>query len=84
MRRYNMSKYIYPLLMREGKNYFYAYVMGELMNQIVGDFTSKVREQLHTYITQNQPKMRYRSLRGSPIRPWCLLCAIEGAVRRDP
>ncbi len=32
-------------------------VMGELMNQIVGDFTSKVREQLHTSITQNQPKM---------------------------
>lgn len=32
-------------------------VMGELMNQIVGDFTNKVREQLHTTITQNQPKM---------------------------
>ena len=32
-------------------------VMGELMNQIVGDFTNKVREQLHTSITQNQPKM---------------------------
>ncbi|MCK8097626.1 DUF3334 family protein [Pseudoalteromonas sp. 1CM17D] len=32
-------------------------IMGELMNQIVGDFTSKVREQLHTSITQNQPKM---------------------------
>ncbi|MEG3759418.1 DUF3334 family protein [Pseudoalteromonas carrageenovora] len=32
-------------------------VLGELMNQIVGDFTSKVREQLHTSITQNQPKM---------------------------
>ncbi len=32
-------------------------VMGELMNQIVGDFTGKVREQLHTSITQNQPKM---------------------------
>jgi chemotaxis protein CheY-P-specific phosphatase CheC len=34
-----------------------ANVMGELMNQIVGDFTHKVREQLHTSITQNQPKM---------------------------
>ncbi|GAP75786.1 MULTISPECIES: DUF3334 family protein [Pseudoalteromonas] len=32
-------------------------VLGELMNQIVGDFTNKVREQLHTSITQNQPKM---------------------------
>ncbi len=32
-------------------------VMGELMNQIVGDFTGKVRKQLHTSITQNQPKM---------------------------
>lgn len=32
-------------------------VMGELMNQIVGDFTSKVRRELHTHITQNQPKM---------------------------
>jgi hypothetical protein len=27
------------------------------MNQIVGDFTSKVRRELHTHITQNQPKM---------------------------
>ncbi|WP_462180260.1 DUF3334 family protein [Pseudoalteromonas gelatinilytica] len=34
-----------------------ANVLGELMNQIVGDFTSKVRDQLHTSITQNQPKM---------------------------
>ena len=32
-------------------------VMGELMNQIVGDFTSKVRRELQTHITQNQPKM---------------------------
>lgn len=32
-------------------------VLGELMNQMVGDFTGKVREQLHTSITQNQPKM---------------------------
>lgn len=32
-------------------------VLGELMNQVVGDFTNKVREQLHTSITQNQPKM---------------------------
>ncbi len=34
-----------------------ANVLGELMNQIVGDFTGKVRSQLHTSITQNQPKM---------------------------
>ncbi|MBS3798692.1 MULTISPECIES: DUF3334 family protein [unclassified Pseudoalteromonas] len=34
-----------------------ANVLGELMNQIVGDFTKKVREQLHTSISQNQPKM---------------------------
>ena len=32
-------------------------VMGELMNQIIGDFTSKVRRELHTHITQSQPKM---------------------------
>lgn len=32
-------------------------VMGELMNQIVGDFTSVVGHELHTSITQNQPKM---------------------------
>ncbi len=32
-------------------------VMGELMNQIVGDFTGKVARELHTHITQNQPKM---------------------------
>ncbi|MFA7605701.1 MAG: DUF3334 family protein [Rhodocyclaceae bacterium] len=32
-------------------------VMGELMNQIVGDFTSKVGRELQTHITQNQPKM---------------------------
>ncbi|MEY4592688.1 MAG: hypothetical protein RIR18_1583 [Pseudomonadota bacterium] len=32
-------------------------VMGELMNQIVGDFTSKVDRELQTHITQNQPKM---------------------------
>ena len=34
-----------------------ANVMGELMNQIIGDFTSKVRRELQTHITQNQPKM---------------------------
>ncbi|WDE11069.1 DUF3334 family protein [Thalassomonas haliotis] len=34
-----------------------ANVMGELMNQIVGDFTFKVRERLQTSITQSQPKM---------------------------
>lgn len=32
-------------------------VMGELMNQIVGDFTGKVGRELQTHITQNQPKM---------------------------
>jgi chemotaxis protein CheY-P-specific phosphatase CheC len=32
-------------------------VMGEIMNQIVGDFTNKVRHQLKTSITQSQPKM---------------------------
>ncbi len=32
-------------------------VMGELMNQIVGDFTNKVRLDLHTSINQSQPKM---------------------------
>jgi CheY-specific phosphatase CheX len=34
-----------------------ANVMGELMNQVAGDFTSKVRRELQTHITQNQPKM---------------------------
>lgn len=34
-----------------------ANVLGELMNQIVGDFTFKVREKLQTSITQSQPKM---------------------------
>jgi CheY-specific phosphatase CheX len=32
-------------------------VMGELMNQIVGDFTGKVERELQTHITQNQPRM---------------------------
>ncbi|UUM29530.1 DUF3334 family protein [Vibrio japonicus] len=32
-------------------------VLGELMNQLVGDFTNQVRKTLHTHITQNQPKM---------------------------
>lgn len=32
-------------------------VLGELMNQLVGDFTNKVRKELQTHITQNQPKM---------------------------
>jgi CheY-specific phosphatase CheX len=34
-----------------------ANVMGELMNQVLGDFTSKIRRELQTHITQNQPKM---------------------------
>ncbi|MDR2882007.1 MAG: DUF3334 family protein [Azoarcus sp.] len=32
-------------------------VLGELMNQIIGDFTGKVSRELQTHITQNQPKM---------------------------
>lgn len=32
-------------------------VMGEVMNQIVGDFTNQIRQQLKTSITQSQPKM---------------------------
>ncbi len=32
-------------------------ILGELMNQIVGDFTSVIGHELHTSITQNQPKM---------------------------
>lgn len=32
-------------------------VMGEIMNQIVGDFTNKIRRELKTSITQSQPKM---------------------------
>lgn len=32
-------------------------VMGELMNQVVGDFSEKVGRELQTHITQNQPKM---------------------------
>lgn len=34
-----------------------ADVLGELMNQVVGDFTSKIRRELQVSITQNQPKM---------------------------
>ena len=34
-----------------------ADVLGELMNQLVGDFTNKIRKELQTHITQNQPKM---------------------------
>ncbi|MGF1731738.1 DUF3334 family protein [Photobacterium kasasachensis] len=34
-----------------------ADVLGELMNQVVGDFTSKIRRELRISITQNQPKM---------------------------
>lgn len=34
-----------------------ANILGELMNQIVGDFTGKTRRELQTNITQNQPKM---------------------------
>lgn len=32
-------------------------VMGEIMNQIVGDFTNRIRKELQTSITQSQPKM---------------------------
>lgn len=34
-----------------------ADVLGELMNQVVGDFTSKIRRELQISIMQNQPKM---------------------------
>ena len=34
-----------------------ADIMGELMNQIVGDFTGVVGHELHTSISQNQPTM---------------------------
>ncbi|PMH46640.1 chemotaxis protein CheX [Vibrio sp. 10N.286.49.B3] len=34
-----------------------ADVLGELMNQLVGNFTNKIRKELQTHITQNQPKM---------------------------
>ena len=32
-------------------------ILGELMNQMVGDFTGKIAKELLTHITQNQPKM---------------------------
>ncbi|CED71693.1 putative uncharacterized protein [Aliivibrio wodanis] len=32
-------------------------ILGELMNQIVGDFTGQIRKTLQTTISQNQPKM---------------------------
>jgi hypothetical protein len=31
-------------------------VMGELMNQVVGDFTGKVRRELQTHITRTSPR----------------------------
>ncbi|MGF1727299.1 DUF3334 family protein [Photobacterium nomapromontoriensis] len=34
-----------------------ADILGELMNQVVGDFTRKIRRELQVSITQNQPKM---------------------------
>ena len=34
-----------------------ADVLGELMNQLVGNFTNQVRKTLQTHITRNQPKM---------------------------
>ena len=34
-----------------------AATLGELMNQIIGNFTGKVSSELHSHITQNQPKM---------------------------
>ena len=40
-------------------------VMGELMNQVAGDFTSNVRRELQTHITQNQPKMLVTFYTGS-------------------
>jgi chemotaxis protein CheX len=35
----------------------FSNVMGELMNQVVGDFTSKVQRELQTDSTQSPPKM---------------------------
>lgn len=32
-------------------------VMGELMNQMLGDFTGRISRELQIHITQNQPKM---------------------------
>ncbi len=32
-------------------------VLGELMNQLVGDFTNRIKKELQTNITQSQPKM---------------------------
>ncbi|HBF46634.1 MAG TPA: DUF3334 domain-containing protein, partial [Shewanella frigidimarina] len=32
-------------------------VMGELMNQILGDFIGKISKELQTSISQSQPKM---------------------------
>ncbi|RXJ74390.1 hypothetical protein CS022_04265 [Veronia nyctiphanis] len=32
-------------------------VLGELMNQMLGDFSGKIQRSLHISITQNQPKM---------------------------
>ncbi|MEC6796861.1 DUF3334 family protein [Photobacterium sp. S4TG1] len=34
-----------------------ANILGELMNQVVGDFTGKIGRELKISITQNQPKM---------------------------
>ncbi|KJG16365.1 DUF3334 family protein [Photobacterium angustum] len=34
-----------------------ANILGELMNQVVGDFTGKIGRELKVAITQNQPKM---------------------------
>lgn len=34
-----------------------ANILGELMNQVVGDFTGKIGRELNISITQNQPKM---------------------------
>ncbi|KJG01456.1 DUF3334 family protein [Photobacterium angustum] len=34
-----------------------ANILGELMNQVVGDFTGKIGRELKVSITQNQPKM---------------------------
>ncbi|GEM75533.1 hypothetical protein VSA01S_16450 [Vibrio sagamiensis NBRC 104589] len=31
-------------------------VLGELINQFVGNFTDRIRKELQIHITQNQPK----------------------------
>lgn len=43
--------------------------MGEPMNQVVGNFTGKVRRELQTHITQNQPKQVMLSVDANLDKP---------------